>query len=480
MKKHIATKGKLAASFLMAGVLAVGTMGAALADGPAQHSGAKQGYFGNVTVKDENSFTVNTVAHGEIELAIDQDTHFRMPGESEVGFDDLELGSRVAILAQADDDTLTAVRVMLVPGTPQREHRVLTVIAASGNTVVAQDRLGNQVEVALEGGINGDLVGQVVTFVGERSQQSNRFSANAQVKIGQVIQRLEAHSQKLGEQIKSGRDSQERGRPEMDLAHVHDRLEGLMQQHLDRFEEIIDRAPEQARPNLETAMEMSLKGYRAALEALERPQDHVEARLGQRTVQGVVRKVDAGTGQITLQTHGGAELTLEVNSDTRINLEGQGLDLSDITPGALVSVRYDRQSAAASEILVRKDARALGQQEDHASGRVESRVIGTVTSINAGAGEVTITLEGGRNITLNLGPETEIKTEGAGDVVSPLVDRLVGQRTRVEYDSETRVVTKIETLPPSGTGDRDSLPIPGGSRGLPAIHPQDRGDHHRP
>jgi hypothetical protein len=254
MKKHINRKGKFVASLLMAGTLAMSTVGAAFADSPAQQSSARQGYFGNVTAKEESSFTVNTRANTEVELAVVQDTHFRAPGAPEVSFDDLELGSRVAILAEEQQDGLTAVKVMLVPGEPQREHRVLTVVEVTGNMVVAEDEQGNRVEVVLGEELSEDLIGQLVTFVGERSQQSNRFKANARVKIGQVVQRMEAHSQRLRGQMEDGREDKDRGREERDLARLQERLEVIMQQHLDRFSEIIERAPEQARPHLEEAL----------------------------------------------------------------------------------------------------------------------------------------------------------------------------------------------------------------------------------
>jgi hypothetical protein len=105
---------------------------------------------------------------------------------------------------------------------------------------------------------------------------------------------------------------------------------------------------------------MSLKGYRATLEALESPQDHIEARLGQRTVQGVVSSVDADAGQITIQTRGGKELTLDVTDDTQVRMEGQDLNLSDLAPGDLVTVKYDRDSSAAIEVRVKTEFNAQG------------------------------------------------------------------------------------------------------------------------
>jgi exonuclease VII large subunit len=92
---------------------------------------------------------------------------------------------------------------------------------------------------------------------------------------------MEAQSQRVQERLKDTRENREREEQERDLARLQERLEALMQRHLDRFAEIIERAPEQAKPHLEEAREMSLKGYRAALEALGRAPDHIEASLAQ-------------------------------------------------------------------------------------------------------------------------------------------------------------------------------------------------------
>ena len=425
MKKYISGKGKFAASLLMAGMLAMSTVGAAFADSAAQGSSTRQGYFGNVTAKDESSFTVNTRANTEIELAVVQDTHFQAPGMPEASFDDLELGNRVAILADEHEAGLTAVKVMLVPSEPQKQHRVLTVVEASGNTVVAEDEQGNRVEVVLAEELNEELAGQLVTFVGERSQQSNRFKANAQVKIGQVVQRMEAHSQRLQGQLKDSREDKDRVRQERDLARIQERLQALMQQHVERFSDIIDRAPEQAKPHLEEALEMSLKGYRAALEALETPQDHIEASVGHRTVQGVVSGVDADAGKITLQTRGGVELTLDVTDDTRVQAEGRDLNLSDLSTGDLVTVKYNRDSSAAIEIRV----------------KMESKAQGTIQSVDSANHRLTLELTDGTALTLTVTEHTKIQMNR--EVVS--IDELpADSRVELEYNPATMEVLKIE------------------------------------
>lgn len=425
MKKYIAGKGRIAASLLMAAILTMTTVGAAFADGAAQQSSMKQGYFGNVTGKSESSFSVNTRANSVLELAVAEDTQFRVPGMSKASFDDLLVGSRVAVLAEGQDDALTAVKVMLVPGEPQREHRVLTVVEASGNTVVAQDQQGNQVEVVLDEELDEGLEGQLVTFIGDRSQQSNRFKANARVKIGQVVQRMEAQSHKLRERLNEARENSDRERHRRDLARLQERLEANMQEHLDRFAEIIESAPEQAKPHLEEAREMSLKGYRAALEALERPQDHIEARLGQRTVQGIVNNVDADSGQITLQTRGGMELTLDVTSDTRVRMEDQELSLSDIAPGDMVSLKYDRDSSVATDIRIKTEAKAEG----------------VIQGIDVISNQITIELSDGTPLILTLTEQSEVEVNGEE---ASIEDLQLDARVEIEYNPSTTEVLEIE------------------------------------
>jgi glycine cleavage system H lipoate-binding protein len=172
-------------------------------------------------------------------------------------------------------------------------------------------------------------------------------------------------------------------------------------------------------------MEMSLKGYRTALEALGKPQDHIEASLGHRTVQGVVSSVDDDAGRITLQTRGGAELTLDVTDNTRVRAEGQDLNLSDLAPGDLVTVTYNRDSSAAIEIRV----------------KTESKAQGTIQTVDSTNHRLIVELTDGTALTLTVTEQSKIEMNR--EIVS--IDELpAGSQVELEYNPATMELLKIE------------------------------------
>ncbi len=339
MNSLIRGKLRTMVALVLAGMLGLSSLGAAMASPDTQSPQAKQGLFGTVIAKTEDSITLKTKSGQEVELELRQDTKVRIPGEAEASIEDVPIGSRVAVLAQGEADTRTALSLMVVPGQPQHQHRVLTVVDVAGNIVVAEDSEGNRVEVELDHPISEEIKGQLVTFIAQRSQQSNRFKAKAEVKISQIIQRLETQAEGLEARLRTEADARVKAQQEQQLAQLKARLQANMQRHLDLFTEIIAKAPEQAKASLEVALQNTLQGYRTALEVL----GNAGVRLDLRTAQGSVQSVDSTSGQLTVRTHGGALMTFKVTGDTRVFVGEDEGTLADLSTGALVRVRYHRK-----------------------------------------------------------------------------------------------------------------------------------------
>ncbi len=427
MKKSILGNARKAVAVALAGALALGSIGAALAQSPEEEGGKKHGVFGTVVARGDSELTVKTDQGEEVDLAISADTSFRVPGEAEADLSDVPEGGRVAILAQGEADARTALKVMVVPGKPQREHRVLTVVDISGNTVVAQDSDGNQIEVELDHEVSQDIRGQLVTFIGLASQKSNRFKANAEVKIAQVVERLELHARKLATRAEAEASAEARAKLEGNLAQLKARLEASMRKHMDVFAEVIARAPEQSKASLKGALELTLQGYQKALDALAGAEGHGEARLKLRSVHGTVEAVDAGAGELSIKTDRGDTLALKVDSETDIRLNGEEATLADIAAGATASVRYDSETMVAAEV--------------HARTRAEARASGTIASVDSASGQVTVELSSGRAIGLLVEDVTEIEVNGREATLAELE---AGASVKVTYDASTGVALEIE------------------------------------
>src|SRR5206468_4087694 len=145
----------------------------------------------------------------------------------------------------------------------------------------------------------------------------DRFKANAEVKIGQIVDRLERQAEQLEAKVKTEADANAKVKEEKDVADVKARLEANMQAHVQRFQQVIDKAPEQARPALQAALEAKVKDYAGTLQALGDSQVNAEAKLKARgtveaEVHGTVASVDATGGKLVLKLNDGS--TKELNA----------------------------------------------------------------------------------------------------------------------------------------------------------------------
>lgn len=441
MKDSILGSARKAVAVALAGALALGSIGTALAQSPGEEGGKKHGIFGTVVARGDSELTVRTRQGEEVDLAISADTSFRVPGEAEADLSDVPEGSRVAILAQGEADARTALKVMVVPGKPQREHRVLTVVDVSGNTVVAQDSDGNQVEVELDHEVSQDIRGQLVTFIGVASQKSNRFKANAEVKIAQVVERLEAHALKLAERAEAEASAEARLRLRDNLAQLKARLEASMRKHLDVFAEVIARAPEQSQAPLKGALELTLQGYQQALDTLAGAEGSAEARLKRTEARasGVIASVDSASGQVTVELDSGRTLGLRVDTATEIEINGQPATLADLETGVSVKVRYDASTSVALEIK----ARAEADEDTEDEAKEDTKAQGTVKSVNLVSGQIVIEAEDGTEITLNITSDTETSIDGQAATLAALA-AIIGASAEVEYSTETGDALSIE------------------------------------
>jgi Cu/Ag efflux protein CusF len=425
MLKFTPKYSKSIAALVLAGVLALSSLGVAFAASPADDGKPKQGVFGSVTTKSANSFTVRTNQGSTKELAVTGDTQFRAPGKAEASFFSLAVGSRVAILAEGEGGSPRALKVMLFPGEPQREHRVLTVIDASGKTVVAEDAQGNRIEVELEREASADIKGQLVTFIGARSEQSNRFKSNVEVKIGQVVKRLEAQAKKVEAETRGEANAQIKAKKEKELAELNARLEANMQRHLDLFAEIIARAPMQAQPSLKTNLQLTLSGYRAALQTLGDSKANVETRLHLRTLHGSVEAINAQSNEIMVKSRGDATVRLKLIGDTKILIGEKTGNLSNIAVGDQVKVQYNSETSVAAEFRLQTEAEAHG----------------TIQSVDTAQSQLVIALVNGATLTLKLTPNTNIEVSHKKAAAADLKANAL---VEVEYNIKTMEAREVE------------------------------------
>jgi hypothetical protein len=273
--------------------------------------------------------------------------------------------------------------------------------------------------------VTSDVKGQLIIFIGARSQQSNRFKANVEVKIGQVVKRMEAQVQKMEAEARVEANAQTKAKKEKDLAELKARLEANMQRHLDLFAEIIARAPVQAQASLEAALQLTLTGYRTALETMGESKGSVEARLHLRTLHGSVEAINTQATEITVRLRGDANVTLKLTGDTQVLIGEKTGNLSNIAVGDQVKVRYASETSAATEIRVQTEAEAQG----------------TIQSVDTAKGQMVIALANGATLTLKLTPSTSIEVNHKKATTADLKANAL---IEVEYNIKTMETSEVE------------------------------------
>lgn len=147
--------------------------------------------------------------------------------------------------------------------------------------------------------------------------------------------------------------------------------------------------------------------------------------------EGFIKSVDQGKQTITIALERGGEVTLQVASDTRIEVEGlQGPgSLALLQAGQEVEAKYDVQTMKALKVEVE-------EEEVEAEGELE----GIITAINANARTVTVRSEKGIEETLRVTERTRLKIDGIG-----LFSQLrVGMAVEVDFDRTTKELVKLE------------------------------------
>lgn len=403
-------------------ILTLASMGTALA-APIAQEGGKQGLFGVVTGVTKDTVTVKK--DGEtVSLKLDASSTVSVPGIVTPTATDITVGSRVAILAERRADGLYLLKLTVVPAEPQDKHVTLTVLEVSGRTVIAETSSGEQIVVELQFDLPGDLKGQLITFIGQQPE-SNRFRAKAAMKLENVIARLDKHVKEKKGEADRERDPQSKGKKQREVEDLKARLEDNLKSHLDRFAEVIAKAPEQARPALEQALENFKKATEAALRGVDRSPQDVQKVVERRTVKGVVESIDATSSSVVVRSTGAALVTVKVATGTKVIVGEVAGSFADIRTGDPVEVRFDSRTGEAESIRVKLEVEAEG----------------SIKAIDATAKTVTLALAGNATLALKVVEGTKIEINDRPAALANLTDGMV---VEVKYNSRTLELKSVE------------------------------------
>jgi hypothetical protein len=159
--------------------------------------------------------------------------------------------------------------------------------------------------------------------------------------------------------------------------------------------------------------------------------DHINARAAaqarQGEVEGKVLAVDATARTVTIDAKHGADVTLHVDSTTRISRNGAPATLADIRVGDSAEARYDTTSLLASRLEARSE-----------TPQPYAQVEGIVTDVDDAS--VTIKPQSKSAVTLTVDDTTEVFLRGTPATLAVVQ---VGQRAHASYDGATLVAVVV-------------------------------------
>jgi len=276
-----------ASVLILALVLALGTTVPALAQ--AEDGLEQRGFSGIVTAVDleAGTITVETEEGELITVALTGETRVRLPSGDvhsavQVGF---EVGASVAVLAEVEDGSLTALWTLVKPEQPQVEHLLGTVISMGDNLITMMDAQGNEHTVGMpEQALQGLQVGDMATFVVGQSgtngddddgdangDEDPYLVAHAAVTARQIQERVAAHATALRERAEAGDvpvyDAEER------ITFLSELMD-IIQTHVDGVLTIVlEKVPPQARGAIERARGQAWAGFEEAKAAIQQGQE---------------------------------------------------------------------------------------------------------------------------------------------------------------------------------------------------------------
>ena len=176
--------------------------------------------------------------------------------------------------------------------------------------------------------------------------------------------------------------------------------------------------------------------------------------------EGTVDSIDVEGGQMVLALAGGEMITVGVDQNTAVTINGSTGTLADLQPGDSVEVEVDQETNVVTAIIA--------TSEDTNTGTLPQTQEGTVDSVDVDGGQMVLALAGGEMITVEVDQNTVVTINGS---TGTLADLQPGDSVEVEVDQETNVVTAIiatsedtntGTLPQTQEGTVDSVDVDAG------------------
>lgn len=177
------------------------------------------------------------------------------------------------------------------------------------------------------------------------------------------------------------------------------------------------------------------------IKAGEGDEDQEDAKI-----EGTVAAVDVGAQTIAITpSGGGADVTLQVTTETEIQVNDENGTLADIAVGVAIRAEFNPATLKAFELKVGSEDDGDGDHEGE-----EAEITGTVSAVDTTNATVRIAPTEGDPVTLNITEQTEIKVNGED---ATLADVTVGENVKAHYDPGTLEARELEVGEHEGEGN---------------------------
>ncbi|MBI4310256.1 MAG: hypothetical protein HY681_00635, partial [Chloroflexi bacterium] len=171
------------------------------------------------------------------------------------------------------------------------------------------------------------------------------------------------------------------------------------------------------------------------------------------SVSGTLKAVNVLNNTITVTSQAGADVVLNVSAQSRVLLNGSATTVAALATslGSQVSAEYNAQTKTAAQVNV---ATALGlglslgtpptatPAPPAPTPSTTATLSGTLKSVNAVAGTITITAQGGSEVVLNVASDTKLAVDGAAATLATLATK-IGSTMTAEYNAQTKIATSV-------------------------------------
>jgi hypothetical protein len=167
---------------------------------------------------------------------------------------------------------------------------------------------------------------------------------------------------------------------------------------------------------------------------------------GEVVLAGTIKAVDAVKGTVTITTSTGTEVVVNATNSATIDLGAGAKTLAELSGkvGSETVVKYDAESRALMNLSGSGSASgsAGGSSGGSAGMGGKASLSGTIKSVDAAAGTVTVTTEAGKDVVLKVASDAALKVEGSATTMTQLASS-VGSQVNVEYDAQTSVASSV-------------------------------------